>query len=319
MFNIKNKVLYKYVGNDNVVVLPDSVEKIEKDAFEGNDNIEVIIGNNVKEVGYNSINLPNLRVIKLPNVQEIKQLSELRKLEYLNVNINTVFESIKYLNPNLKLEITNGKNSTLYTSNQNLLDKLNYNNKEYNKEDFFMLVFNKKVKRFAINDRLENYTLFLNNICFIERFLNNIPKKIKNLIFDKGYNFCILNDKIILNDEYIGGIIINDLVLISAEEVNDCFGRETARIIDDEYNISCSEEFDLCYKLESFKLYSKTKTLKIFDIDYIRHVTINSHEYFCECFSRFYKNENILKDECPRTWNYLSNLEYIKQKVKIYG
>jgi hypothetical protein len=57
MFNIENNTLYKYTGNDKVVTIPDNVEVINTNAFEDNENIEVIIGNNVKRLCYNAINL----------------------------------------------------------------------------------------------------------------------------------------------------------------------------------------------------------------------------------------------------------------------
>lgn len=312
MFEIENNILYKYIGNDKVVKIPDHVEIISTNAFDNNLDVETIIGNNVKKVCYNAIIATNLKVLELPKVEEIQQLNDLKKIELLKVNINTKFSSIRYLNPNLKLELLNGSDSIVYTSNPNLLNKLDNIKSDYGyKNDFFVLIFNKKLKRFAINDKMENYILFLNNICSIERFLNSIPKEFNNLIFDKGYNFCILNDKLILNDQYIGGIVYKDLdlVLASAEDVNDSILREIARIIDDEYNFSSSDHFRLCFKLESSKIYSKTKTLKTFDLEYIYHIIQNPHEYFCECFSRFYKKENILEDECPFTWDFLSHID----------
>ena len=314
MFNIENNTLYKYTGNDKVVTIPDNVEVINTNAFEDNENIEVIIGNNVKRLYYNAINLPNLKVLELPNVQEIQQLNDLKKLEYLKVNINTSFASIRYLNPNLELELVNKNESVTYTSNPKLLNKLDYikSSEGYSKDDLFLIVFNNKVKKFAITEKMENYTLFLNNICFIERFFSNIPKQYKNLIFDNKYSFCILNDNIILDDEYIGGIIYKNLELglFSAQDVIDCFIHEIARIIDDEYNLSSTEDFNMYFKLESKKMYSKTSTLKKFDLEYMYHIIQNPHEYFCEAFNRFYKKDLMLKEECPITWDFLSDLDF---------
>ena len=184
MFKIRDGTLYKYTGNDKVVILPDEVEIIAQNAFDGNTNIEVIAGNKVKKLCYNSINTPNLKILKLPKVEEIEQLNDLKKIEYLKVNINTKFASIRYLNPNLKLELVlHGNESIIYTSNPSLLTKLDFVKDNQNfKEDFFLIVFNNKIKRFAINKKIENYTLFLNNISSVERFFNNIPNEFKEFI-----------------------------------------------------------------------------------------------------------------------------------------
>ena len=143
MFEIKDNILYKYTGNDKVVIIPDEVEIINTNAFDNNKIVEVIIGKNVKKLCYNAINTPNLNVLKLPNVEEVHQLNDLKKLKHLNVNINTNFASIRYLNPNLKLELVDGNESIVYKSNPNLLNKLEYveNGKGHSKSDFLNQLF----------------------------------------------------------------------------------------------------------------------------------------------------------------------------------
>ena len=98
--------------------------------------------------------------------------------------------------------------------------------------------------------------------------------------------------------------------MFSAEDVNDCFIHEIARLIDSQYEISNSVDFNLYFKLESQKMYSKTQTLKIFDLEYMYHIIQNPHEYFCEVFNRYYKKDMMLKEECPFTWEFMNDLDF---------
>lgn len=68
-FNIKNEVLYDYIGNDASIVIPNNVKKIGKYAFAGNKDLyNICIPDGIKEIEHDAfLHCENLLNINLPN------------------------------------------------------------------------------------------------------------------------------------------------------------------------------------------------------------------------------------------------------------
>lgn len=108
-FIVYNEILYKYIGNDEVVRIPGAyyqdgkrmnVTKIEEKAFSNDENIKVVImPNTVKEISYQSFyNLKNLERIKISkNIEIFSGLSffQCDKLKYFNYDNNDLSKCIK--------------------------------------------------------------------------------------------------------------------------------------------------------------------------------------------------------------------------------
>lgn len=68
-FQIEGNVLFKYYGEDELCIVPDSVKKISSAAFEGNEFIKrIVLPDNLEEIEYNAFaEMPNLERVIIPD------------------------------------------------------------------------------------------------------------------------------------------------------------------------------------------------------------------------------------------------------------
>lgn len=322
MFEIEDNILLKYNGNDKTVFIPDNVEIIFPNAFLDCDKVEKIIGNNVKSFYCNSkfIAPNNLKELHLPNFQEDFNLEDKNKLNLLIINTNAKINDKIILNSNLKLELITEKESSTYKNDKSLFTDLFESEDDIDElnNNFFAVYIDKDKKVFATKKEINSFLLLV--LCLIERWLYFLPQELKDIVFNSGYSFCIINDRLIANGKNVGGIIIEETkqILIDSNQIIYCFLHEFAHAVDIELKISSTLEFIELFELEKNKIYSETAFSRSLNSDFIEPFKKDPSEFFAECFNRCYGNDNSILQECPETCEYIKKIEdkFSKKYIK---
>ena len=284
MFTIKNGQLVKYLGNEKVVYIPDSVTTILDGAFLDS-TVEEIYGNNVIKIYsnafYNCNNLkkmsfPKLNAIKDINVTFLKDDSILHKANEVALSVDA---EIAIKRPNIVLRSANKNRFKVYKDAAKLLE----------------------------------------GIIRMENTIDLIPSATKDLIYKEGYKIYLVDSQIYSDNDIIDAFAVEEdkTIIVDKEYIEEALLHEFGHALDYIFCCSGSVDFRKIYEQEKVNFRFFLSEILNASKRVSSYLTGSPREYFAESFQSIINFPPEYRSECPLTYEYFDSIFDAVDKGKV--